>query len=118
LTLGAVVSVDPVTATLPVAPGSVHSAVPPPCGAVVGHVPAAVAVSVEEVATSTVEDVSADDVLADDVSVSEPHAVTIRMKDAAHPANATEEDIREKFTVAHATAEHKNDEFVLPSRSI
>jgi hypothetical protein len=119
LTLGAVVSVDPVTATLPVAPGSVHSGVPPPCGAAVGHVPAAVAVSVvDAVLTSTVEDVSADDVRADDVSVSEPHAVTIRMKDAAHPANATEEDIREKFTVAHATAVHEIDEFVLPLRSI
>ena len=41
---GAVVSVDPVTATLPVLPGSVQSVAPPFCGAAVGHEPAAVAV--------------------------------------------------------------------------
>ena len=41
---GAVVSVDPVTATLPVLPGNVQSGEPPFCGAVVGHEPAAVAV--------------------------------------------------------------------------
>ncbi|GAB1813346.1 hypothetical protein MUNTM_23850 [Mycobacterium sp. MUNTM1] len=43
-TSGAVVSVDPVTATLPVVPLSVQSGVAPFCGAAVGHEPAAVAV--------------------------------------------------------------------------
>src|ERR1700744_3005114 len=41
---GAVASVEPVTATLPVVPVSVHSGAPPFCGAAVGHDPAAVAV--------------------------------------------------------------------------
>lgn len=43
-TSGAVVSVDPVTATLPVVPDSVQSGVPPFGGAAVGHEPAAAAV--------------------------------------------------------------------------
>jgi hypothetical protein len=43
-TSGAVVSVDPVIATLPVVPLSVQSGVPPFCGAALGHEPAAVAV--------------------------------------------------------------------------
>ncbi|SHX79712.1 Uncharacterised protein [Mycobacteroides abscessus subsp. abscessus] len=34
---GAAASVDPMTATLPVVPASVHSGVPPACGAAVGH---------------------------------------------------------------------------------
>ncbi len=107
LTLGAVVSVDPVTATLPVTPERVHSGVPPPAAGAVGQVLAGVAVpavgdglaSVVAGAalTSVVEDV--DDVLADDVSLPDPHAVTIRANDAAQVASATEEDIRGRFTV-------------------
>jgi hypothetical protein len=43
-TRGAVVSVDPVTATLPVVPANVQSGVPPFGGAAVGQEPAAAAV--------------------------------------------------------------------------
>lgn len=43
-TRGAVVSVDPATAMLPVVPANVQSGVPLFCGAAVGHEPAAVAV--------------------------------------------------------------------------
>ncbi len=56
LTSGAAVSVDPMTATLPVVPGSVHSGVPPLAGAAVGHPPNGVAGSVtEDVATSATD---------------------------------------------------------------
>lgn len=48
LMTGAAVSVDPVTATLPVAPVRVHSGVPALVGAAVGQAPAAVAVSLAE----------------------------------------------------------------------
>ena len=92
LTSGAVVSVDPVTATLPVVPGSVQPGVPPFCGAADGHVLAAVAAS--EVATTATEGV-----LADGVSVSEPHAASVMANDAAQATNATAEDVREEFTV-------------------
>ena len=95
LTSGAVVSVDPVTATLPVAPGSVHSGVPPFSGAAVGHALAAVAVSVTEDATTS----ATEGVLADEGSVSEPHAASVMTNDAAQATSATEEDTREEFTV-------------------
>ena len=88
LTCGAVVSVDPVTATLPVIPGSDQSGVPPFCGAVVGHAPTGVGVSVAEDPTiSATEGVPADDVFA-----SEPHAASVITNDAAQPTSATEED--------------------------
>ena len=64
---GAVVSVDPVTATLPVAPGSVHSAVPPLVGAAGGHGLGSVAVSVYEGGENTSE--VAEDVVVDKMSV-------------------------------------------------
>jgi NAD(P)-dependent dehydrogenase (short-subunit alcohol dehydrogenase family) len=70
--------VDPVTATLPVVPGSVHLGVPPLCGTAVGHVLAAVSVSVGGGG------------LADAVSVFEEHAPSVMTNDAAQPTSATE----------------------------
>jgi hypothetical protein len=94
LTRGAVVSVEPVTATLPVAPVSVHSGVPPLPGADVGQVLSAVAASVEAGVTASVtEGVLADpeEVLADGVVLSELHAASVMAADAAQTTSATEE---------------------------
>lgn len=71
LTRGAVVSVDPVTATLPVVPARVQSGAPPLCGAAVGHDPAAFAV---------------------------PGPASSRTVAAALAASATDEDMRKEFT--------------------
>jgi hypothetical protein len=49
---------------------------------------------------NTSEGVPADDELADEFSVSDPHAASVTTRDAAQAAMATEEDPREKFTVA------------------
>ncbi len=121
---GAVVSVEPVTETLPVAPGSVHSGVPLSAGAAVGHVVAAAGVGVAAgaavgVCVSVTENGSAGDVvdvLVDDAaeSESEPHAASVVTSNVAPAASATEEDTREKFTVATL----HNDEFLAPRRSI
>ena len=98
-TCGAVVSVDPVTATLPVDPGSVHSGVPAFSGAAVGHVLAAVAGSVtEDVTTSATEGVLVDEVLVDELSVSEPQEASAMTNAAAQATSATE-DTREEFTI-------------------
>ena len=105
-TSGAVVSVEPVTATLPVAPFSVHSGVPPVAGAAVGQVLAAAGVGgAAGICVSVTENGSAaavlvEDVLADEVSVSEPHAASVVTSAAAMPASATVEDRRGEFTVA------------------
>jgi len=99
---GAAVSVDPVTATLPEVPVSVHSGVPPFAGAAVGHVAAAAGVSVtEDVTTSATEGV-----LVDEVSVPEPHAASVMRSDAAPATSATEEGTREKFTVVTLQPRH------------
>ncbi|BBY66891.1 hypothetical protein MHEL_51340 [Mycolicibacterium helvum] len=95
-TTGAAVSVDPVTATLPVAPGKVHSGVPAFAGGVVGHVASGPAAWVTEDATAGAVEV----LLADGVLVSEPHAVNVRAIDAAQAARATAEGTRGEFTVA------------------
>ena len=88
----------PVTATLPVLPGSVHSAVPPLFGAAGGHGLGSVAVSVLEGGENTSEEAE-DVVVDDDVSESEPHAASVMVNDAAQATSATEEDTREEFTV-------------------
>lgn len=93
MTEGAVVSVDPTTATLPVAPGSVHSGVLTSCGAVIGQ-PLAGSVT-EDVATS-----ATDGAVDDAVSASEPQAASVTTSEAAQAASATEEGRREDFTVA------------------
>jgi hypothetical protein len=96
LTSGAAASVDPVTATLPVAPDSVHSGVPSLAGAAVGHALASVAVSAMEGGVNTSE---TEDELAAGGFVSEPHAASVTMNDAAQATSATEEGTREEFTV-------------------
>ena len=104
-TSGAVVSVEPVTATLPVAPSSVHSGVPP-VGATVGQVVAAAdgggaaGTWLWVTENGSAADVLVDDVPADEVSVSEPHAASVVTSAAAMPASATVEDRRGDFTVA------------------
>jgi hypothetical protein len=104
---GAVVSVEPVTATLPVAPGSVHSGVPLSGGGAVGQVLAAAGgggaaglwVWVTENGSATaVEDVVADEA-AESESESEPQAASVVTSNAPLAARTTEEDTREKFTV-------------------
>src|SRR6185312_6266671 len=75
------VSVEPVTATLPVVPLTVQSGVPPFCGAAVGHEPAAVAgpapsviaVAATEAASAT-EEYIREDFTADTL---QPHPVSI-----------------------------------------
>jgi hypothetical protein len=103
-TRGAAVSVDPVTATLPVAPGRVHSGVPPLAGEAVGQVLAAIGAwgTGEEASGSVTDDVTAsaaEDVVADDVSASEPQAASVMTSDAADATRAMG-DVRETFTVA------------------
>ena len=98
---GAAASVDPVTATLPVEPGKVHSGVPPSAGAADGHVLSAVGVSGTENGSAVSE--VADELLVVDVSLSEPHAASIRRSGAADATTATE-DLRGKFTVATVQA--------------
>jgi hypothetical protein len=111
LTRGAVVSVEPVTATLPVAPVSVHSGVPPSPGAAVGQVLAAVTGSVEPgVTVSVTAGVCADpeDVLADGVLLPELHAAIVMTANAAQTTSATDEYKREKFTVVTLHLRHVN----------
>jgi hypothetical protein len=98
-----------VTATLPVAPVSVHSGVPPLPGAAVGQVLSAVATSVEAGVTASVtEGVPADpeDVLADGVVLSELHAASVMTADAAQTTSATEEYTRKEFTIVTLHPHH------------
>jgi len=92
-----VVAVDPMTATLPVAPGSVHSGVAPLGGPAVG----------QGLAGAVTDDDTLSTELADDVSVFEPHAESITVSDAAQAARATDFEARDEFTVRHATAERE-----------
>jgi hypothetical protein len=94
--------VDPVTATLPVVPDSVHSGVPPFAGAAIGHGLASVDVSTSEGGENTSE--TEEEVGVDEVSVSELHAASVMANDAAQAASATEEETRDEFTVRHATS--------------
>ncbi|BBY60922.1 hypothetical protein MSAR_40580 [Mycolicibacterium sarraceniae] len=87
---------DPVTATLPVAPGNVHSGAPGFAGGAVGQVASGPAAWVTGDATAGAPEV----LLADGVLLSEPHAATIRAIDAVQPASATAEGTRKEFTVA------------------
>ena len=102
-------SVEPVTATLPVAPVSVHSGVAPlPVGAV-GQVLSAVAVSAGAgVTPAAPAGALADpaDVLADGVVLSELHAASVVTADAAQATSATEAFIRNEFTVVTLHRQH------------
>lgn len=109
LTRGAAVSVEPVTATLPVAPVRLQSGVPPSPGAAVGHALAAVAGSVGPGVIAWVT-AGADpaDVLADGVLLSELQAAIVITADAAQTTSATAEYPREKFTVVTLHPRHIN----------
>jgi hypothetical protein len=96
VTTGAAVSVDPVTATLPVAPGKVHSGVPGFAGGVVGHVLSGPAAWVTVDATAG----ALEALLADGLLASEPHAASVRAIEAAQATSAAVEGTREEFTVA------------------
>ena len=103
------------TATLPVAPGRDHSGVPPFAGAAVGHVPAAVGVSVVAWGAETALDSAAEDVVVDvvvdEVSFSEPHAASIMTTGAAETTRATQ-DLR---VIPRSTRYSRmSDEFLLP----
>ncbi len=105
VTVGAAVPVDPVTATLPVVPGSVHSGAPAFCGAAVGHESAAVGGAAVDVATGATKGLpgGVDEDEVDAVGVSDPQAATSRTKDAAQAASTADEHVREAVTVVHAT---------------
>ena len=92
---------DPVTATLPVVPDSVHSGVPPFAGAAIGHGLAAVDVSTSDGGENTSE--AEEDVGVEEVRASEPHAASVMTSDAVQATSATEEGTRDEFTVRHAT---------------
>jgi hypothetical protein len=99
--LGAAVSVEPVTPTLPVAPLSVHSGVPPPPGAWLGQLLSAAAGWVGAGDMGPVKAgtlIEADDALGD--GLSELHAASIMTADPAQAARASGEVIRKEFTVA------------------
>ena len=102
VTRGAAVSVDPVTATLPVAPLSVHSGDPPSPGAWVGQLLSAATGWGEAGDTASVNAgalVEAEDVSFDEAGLSELHAASVMTADAAHIASPTEEYVRKEFTV-------------------
>ena len=85
-----------VTATLPVAPDSVHSGVPAAAGIADGQVLASVAVCLMEGGVNTS---AAEDELAAGGFVSEPHAASVRTNDAAQAMSATVIGTRDEFTV-------------------
>lgn len=98
---GAAVSVEPVTATLPVAPLRVHSGVPPSPGAWVGQLLPAVAGWGEAGDTASVKAgalVEAADELGDEAGLSELHAASVITADAAKTTSPAEEYIRMGFT--------------------
>lgn len=92
---------EPVTATLPVAPGSVHSGVPPPAGAAVGQVLSAVAGCRGSAEAGVNPSMLGDgeDELVEGSFFSEPHAAIIVAADAAQTTSATDEYTRGMFTV-------------------
>jgi hypothetical protein len=114
VTRGAAVSVEPVTATLPVAPLRVHSGVPPSPGAWVGQLLSGVAgwpgagdtASVKAGALVDVEDVS-----FDEAGLSELHAASVRAVDAAQTMSPTEEYVRKEFTLVTLQSRVSHDVF-------
>jgi hypothetical protein len=96
VTTGAAVSVDPVTATLPVVPGSVHSGVATLAGAAVGHWLSAPGTEVETRSGVEVDDTGDD--AGDDVFEPEPHAASVTTSAAADAVNAIQAELRDVFT--------------------
>ncbi|BBX45028.1 hypothetical protein GCM10009641_23800 [Mycobacterium cookii] len=86
------------TATLPVAPVSVHSGAPPLAGAAVGQLLLVVAGSAGAGAAGSLKTGELDDDLADGGVLSELHAVSAIAAEAAQTASTMEEDTREEFT--------------------
>jgi hypothetical protein len=102
VTRGAAVSVEPVTAMLPVAPLRVHSGVPPSPGAWVGQLLPAVAGWLGAGDTASVKAgalLETECVLGDEAGLSELHAASVRAADAAQATSPTEEYVRKEFTV-------------------
>jgi hypothetical protein len=95
---GAALSVEPVTATLPVAPLRVQSGVPPSPGAWVGQLLSAVAGGGEAGDMAWVKAGAVEDVSFDEAGLSELHAASVTTADAAQTTSPTEEYIRKKFT--------------------
>ena len=96
---GAALSVEPVTATLPVAPLRVQSGVPPSPGAWVGQLLSAVAGGGEAGDMAWVKAGAVEDVSFDEAGLSELHAASVMTADAAQRASPTEEYVRKEFTV-------------------
>jgi hypothetical protein len=96
---GAALSVEPVSATLPVAPLRVQSGVPPSPGAWVGQLLSAVAGGGEAGDMAWVKAGAVEDVSFDDAGLSELHAASVMTTDAAQTASRTEEYVRKEFTV-------------------
>jgi hypothetical protein len=99
VTRGATVSVEPVTATLPEDPESVHSAAPLPSGAAVGQLLSAVAGGAAGAASVAGGALThADDVVGDGDFAPELHAVSTMTADAAASESITRVVIPNKFT--------------------
>jgi hypothetical protein len=96
---GAALSVEPVTATLPVAPLRVQSGVPPSPGAWVGQLLSAVAGGGEAGDTAWVKAGMVDDVTFDEAGLSELQAASVTTAEAAQTMSPTEEYVRKEFTV-------------------
>ena len=96
---GAALSVEPVTATLPVAPLRVQSGVPPSPGAWVGQALSAVAGGGEAGDMAWVKAGAVEEVSFDDAGLSELHAASVTTADAAQTTSPTEEYVRKEFTV-------------------
>jgi hypothetical protein len=99
---GAALSVEPVTATLPVAPLRVQSGVPPSPGAWVGQLVSAVAGGGGAGDIAWVKAgalVEGEDVLGDGACLSELHPASVMTADAAQTTSPSEEYVREEFTV-------------------
>jgi hypothetical protein len=99
VTSGAAVSVEPVNATLPVAPLRVQSGVPPSPGAWVGQLLSAVAGGGEAGDKAWVKAGAVVDVSFDEAGLSELHAASVTTADAAQTTSPTEEYVRKEFTV-------------------
>jgi hypothetical protein len=100
VTSGAAVLVEPVNATLPVAPLRVQSGVPPSPGAWVGQLVSAVAGGGEAGDKAWVKAGAVVDVSFDEAGLSELHAASVKTADAAQTTSAAEEYVRKEFTVA------------------
>jgi hypothetical protein len=84
--------VDPVTATLPLLPDTVHSGATSPAGAAVGQAPPAAGVTGEEATSVDMPDDEVEDL------VLESQALRPRTSAAPHATKAMDDDMREEIT--------------------